>query len=87
MNVNKEYLMQSTNSVLPASFGIRTKSNMNNTIAPKILTIASRLLLGFSKLTYFSSIRKPNEIPAANATYPQIEIFPIFNLIINAGQC
>ena len=69
MNVNKEYLMQSTKSVLPASFGIRTKSNMNNTIAPKTLTIASRLLLGFSKLTYFSSIRKPNEIPAANATY------------------
>lgn len=53
MNVNTEYLMQSINSVFPASLGIRMKSNMNNMSAPTNLTIASRLLLGFSKLTYF----------------------------------
>jgi len=74
MNVNREYLIQSINAVLPASFGTNTKSNMNNTIAPANLTIASRLLLGFSKLTYFSSTRKPNEIPEAKATYL---IYPI----------
>ena len=41
----------------------KIKSNTNNMTAPTSLTIASLLLLGFSKLTYFSSTRKPNEIP------------------------
>ena len=74
MNVNRKYLIQSNKSLLPASFGIKTKSNANNMIAPTNRTIASLLLLGFSKLTYFSSTRKLNEIPEANATYL---IYPI----------
>ena len=69
INVNKEYLIHETKSLLPSNFGTKTKSNINNMEAPTSLTIASRLLLGFSKLTYFSSKRKPNEIPKAKATY------------------
>ena len=69
INVDKKCTMHLTKSVFPASFGIATKSNANNMIAPANLTIASRLLLGSSKLTYFSSKRKPNEIPKINATY------------------
>ncbi len=69
MKVHRECTIHLTRSVLPANFGIKTKSSINNMTAPTILTIASLLLLGFSKFTYFSSTRKPNEIPKANATY------------------
>jgi hypothetical protein len=69
INVKREYLIHVIKSPFPASFGIKIKSKINNMIAPINLTITSLLLLGFSKLTYFSSTRKPNEIPETNDTY------------------
>ena len=83
INVNRKYLIQSNKSLLPAIFGIKTKSNANNMIAPTSLTTASRLLFGFSKLTYFRAEYDSQQRHCDNS---QINICPIFKPVKKIGQ-